>query len=121
MNKKTKILYIDDEPFNCMLFKETFNDEYAVYTAHSGNEGLKILSEIKEIHIVISDMRMPIMNGLEFITMAKQEFPEKKYFILTGNEISQEMRQAIQNKLIIKYFQKPLDSHNIKKAINATI
>ena len=71
-NQKTTILYVDDEEINLFIFEQTFQDDYKVFTANSGEEGLKQLDNHAEsILVVISDMRMPNMNGVEFITQAK--------------------------------------------------
>ena len=68
----TTILYVDDEDVNLFLFEKTFESYYTVITAKSGDEGLKKIEEHqKDIAVVISDMRMPGMNGIEFIEIAR--------------------------------------------------
>ena len=79
------ILYVDDEDMNLFLFKSNFGKKYPVFTANSGPEGLKVLEENDDkIIVVISDMSMPGMNGVEFIMKAQQKYPLIGYFILTG-------------------------------------
>ena len=75
MSEKITILYVDDEELNLELFKINFNKEYNVITAESGKKGLEMLFAFPEIKIVISDMRMPGMSGIEFISIAKREYP----------------------------------------------
>jgi two-component system, response regulator, stage 0 sporulation protein F len=118
MNKNIAILYVDDEPINLELFKINFGKKYKVQTADSGYEGLKYLNSSPDIQIVISDMKMPGMNGIEFIKLAKQNFPNILFFILTGFEITEEIADALNNKLIIKYFRKPLDLKEIEGSIS---
>ena len=84
MSSKITVLYIDDEPINLMLFEEIFSQNYEIITAGSGSEGLKILQSNPLIKVVISDMKMPVMNGIDFNSKAKTEFPDIVYFILTG-------------------------------------
>ena len=117
MNEKSSILYIDDEPLNIMLFEINFGKKYNVITAKSGYEGLEKLNADHTIKIVFSDMKMPEMNGLEFINKAKIKFPEKEYYILTGYDLLEDIALAVKNNLIKKYFCKPFNIPEIEKSI----
>jgi len=117
MNEKPTILYIDDEPLNVMLFEINFKKRYNVITANSGFNGLEQLQNNKMIKIVFSDMKMPGMNGVEFIRQAKKDFPEKEYFILTGYDLLDDISLAIKTNLIKKYFCKPFNVPEIEKSI----
>ena len=117
MTSKTAILYVDDEPINLKLFELNFRSKYSILTASGGFEGLEILKNTPKISIVISDMKMPRMNGLEFIATAKKTFPNITYFILTGYDITDEINEAITTNLIDKYFRKPFNFKEINNAI----
>lgn len=104
---KTEILYVDDEDINLMLFSKLFGKKYEIIAAKSGNEGIKKLSECPEIKIIVSDMRMPGMSGIEFIYQAKAQRPELKCFILTGYDITAEISEALKNRVIERHFTKP--------------
>ena len=117
MNEKTSILYVDDEPLNTMLFKAYFKQTFNVYICDSGLNGLERLRLNPEIKVVISDMKMPNMNGIEFIRLAKNEFPNIAYFILTGYDINEEIADALNSNLILKYFRKPFNEKEIEKTI----
>ena len=121
MNDKATILYVDDEPFNLLLLKRLFKEEYHVLTASSGWEGLDILYSEKRIRAVISDMKMPGMNGIEFITKAKEAFPDTAFFILTGFDCTPEISDALKNNLISKYFSKPLNTRDILESLKKAI
>ncbi len=118
MKNLVNILYVDDEKINLELFSLVFRKKFKVITAESGFEGLQKLEENKDICIVISDMKMPEMNGLEFINTAKKKFSNLVYFILTGFEITEEISQALNERLINKYFKKPFNSKEIETTIN---
>src|SRR5512145_2148147 len=109
---KTKVLYVDDEPINLQLFKINFTEKFDVYIAKDGFEGLEILDKELGIMVIICDMKMPEMNGIEFVKHAKERYPDKKYYILTGYEITSEIQEALDSGLILRYFSKPL---NIKE------
>lgn len=118
---KTKILYVDDEPINLQLFEINFRNDYCVLTAESGFKGLEILKSEPEILLVISDMKMPGMNGIEFIKIAKQEYPNILFYILTGFEITEEIEGALNEELILKYFHKPFDMKELKNSIEEAL
>jgi response regulator RpfG family c-di-GMP phosphodiesterase len=116
--KTISLLYVDDEPANLFLFKASFQNSFKVYTATSGTEGLTILDKKPgEIIVVISDMRMPKMNGVEFIRAAKSKHGHVAYFILTGFDFNEEIEEALKDGLINKFFTKPFDTNLIESAI----
>ena len=116
-----KILYVDDETINLQLFKINFGKKYEVLIAENAMIGLEILNNYPDISVVISDMKMPEMNGIEFIKKSKVKFPDKNYFILTGYDISIEIQEAINVGLIIKCFKKPFNKSEIDSEIELTI
>jgi two-component system response regulator (stage 0 sporulation protein F) len=121
MEDKPSILYVDDEEINLMLFEANFREKYKVITADSGKQALKLLEKISDISVVISDMRMPKMNGIEFIKKAKQKYPKLSFYILTGYDINQEISSALNNKLINNYFRKPFNIEEISGSINVSV
>jgi len=121
-NTITTILYVDDEDMNLFLFDSAFSTKYNVITATSGQQGLDKLYEHKsDIVVVISDMRMPGMNGIEFIAKAKEKFENIAYFILTGFAYDDNIDRALKTGLISKFFTKPFKINEIEKAIQDAI
>jgi len=120
ITKKT-ILYVDDEQTNLMLFKFNFQKKFNIITAISGKEGLAVLHSNPGIALVISDMRMPEMNGLEFMRKAKAEFPNLVFFLLTGFDFTPEIREAINERLIHKYLSKPFKITEMEDSINLVL
>ena len=115
--EKLNILYVDDEDINLMLFKINLGKKYEIYTALDPVKGLEILESNSDIKVVLSDMKMPFMNGIEFIKKAGEKYPEIYYYILTGYNITEEIENALQEGLILKYFQKPFNMKDIDKNI----
>lgn len=114
-------MYVDDEVLNRQLFALNFNRKYEVIIAESGISALNLLEEHLDTIIVISDMKMPMMTGIEFIQKAKVKYPDIKYFILTGYDITDEILKALDTKLILRYFRKPFDVNEIDNAINTVL
>ncbi|MCF6240989.1 MAG: response regulator [Bacteroidales bacterium] len=121
MEKKINILYVDDEQINLQLFSMLFEKKFNILTASSGNEGLNILAKKNNFSIVISDMKMPEMNGIEFIKKAREQYKNIRYFILTGFEITKEISEALKQKIICSYFKKPFIPTDIEEKINEVL
>ncbi|MBN1117739.1 MAG: response regulator [Bacteroidales bacterium] len=114
---KPKILYVDDEIINLELFKINFEEDYQVITAESGFEALKIVEKSSDLSIIISDLKMPGMNGLEFISKAKEHDPMYICIMLTAFAESDIMMKAINEELIYRYLLKPWNREELHKII----
>lgn len=114
---KPTVLYIDDEFINIEVFKANFEDDYELITAESGEEGLKILEKENNISVVISDMKMSEMDGLEFINIAKTKYPDLICFLLTGYLITDDILEAIEKKIVTDSFIKPFNKEKIDREI----
>lgn len=121
MPEKVKLLYVDDEEINLTLLRINLSRNYEVLTSLSGIQGLEILNNNPEVKVIISDMRMPGMNGIEFSKKVKEKYPDKKFYILTGYDITPEIQDALKNKLIVKYFRKPFNLNEIEIALSDVI
>jgi len=104
-----KVLYVDDEIINVQLFKMMFRNTFEVATAGSGAEGLQILQNDSRINVVISDWKMPEMDGVEFILKVKEMKPDMCCFMLSSYLVFQELQPMIDEGIIKYYFQKPFD------------
>lgn len=111
-----KILYVDDEQINLELFKINFRNDFDIRIANSALKGLEILQN-EEIDVVISDLKMPQMNGLEFIEKIKSANPSKVCILLTAFMESDVMLKAINNELIFRYIMKPWRKDELKQII----
>ena len=69
------ILYVDDEPHNLSAFAATYRRLYKIFTAESAEEGRKILDK-EDIHVIITDQRMPRTTGVEFLASILEIYPE---------------------------------------------
>ncbi len=121
-NDSIGVLYVDDEEINLFLFEATFSSKYEVITALSGKAGLeKLESYHHKIIVVISDMNMPEMNGIEFIGQAASKFNNISFFILTGYNYNEEIEAALNANLIQKFFSKPFNEKEIDEAIREVL
>ncbi|MEZ5084405.1 MAG: histidine kinase [Bacteroidales bacterium] len=117
MEKKDfTILYVDDEIHNLISFRATFRREYKIFTAQSGEEGLQVLNE-KEVHLVLSDQRMPGMTGVEFLERVNHAFPETVRMIITGFSDIDAVIGAINKGGVNRYITKPWDEREMRVTI----
>jgi response regulator RpfG family c-di-GMP phosphodiesterase len=111
------ILCVDDEQSILNALKRLLRKEgYQLMFANSGKEGLEIL-KAHEIHLVISDQRMPEMSGTEFLEIVKEKYPEVLRIILTGYSDIDSITESINKGNIYKFFFKPWNDIRLKSEI----
>jgi YesN/AraC family two-component response regulator len=118
--KKYKILYVDDEMINLESFQLAFyyNKSFEVFTASSGFEGLQLLQEnLTKFDLVISDMKMPEMDGLTFIKNIKELNNSLPCLILSGYSETDEAIDALNNGIIIDYIMKPFGMDELESIL----
>ena len=116
--EKNSLLFVDDETDLLDLVKETFEEDFEVFIADSGEKGLQTLRDNPEINVVVTDQRMPGLTGTEFAAKAHEEINENiPFYLLTGYTDFEVATQAINDRHISKYFQKPFDADDLKKKI----
>ena len=84
-NKKHTILAVDDEQNNLSFLHRTLRGEYNILLASSGEEALEFVEEYgDEISLIVSDQKMPIMEGTEFFKRISENYPHIIKILLTG-------------------------------------
>lgn len=113
---KPKILYVDDEQNNLIVFRSSFRRYYDIYTATSASEGLKIIDE-NDISIIITDQRMPGMTGIEFLKNLPEDLLAIR-MILTGFSDVSAIIEAINSGKVYRYITKPWNKDELKVTID---
>lgn len=115
MNKS--ILFVDDEKAILNSLMRAFMDyEYDVFFAQSGKEALSIL-ENNSIDLVISDMRMPLMDGRTLLKTVKEKYPDTLRMMLSGYADKNEVIKALIDGSAIIYLLKPWNHEELLKSI----
>lgn len=117
---KNKILYLDDEPSNLNVFKATFRREYEVFITDSATEAFEILKN-NDIKIIISDQRMPKMNGCKFLKKAAKDYPDVLRMLLTGYSDINVVIEAVNEGKVFKVLNKPWDAAKLIKSFEQGI
>ena len=113
-----KLLVVDDELDNLELLHRTFRRSYRVYRASSGQEALECLKQHGEMAIIISDQRMPKMNGTEFLSLTTDEYPDTIRIVLTGYTDVEDLVDAINSGQVFKYITKPWKPNELRQVID---
>ncbi len=114
------ILYIDDEKDNLTVFQSAFRRDYKVHLAVSGKEGLQIMKK-EDIHLVITDQRMPEMTGIEFLEKIMPDYPDCIRMILTGFSDVEAIIQAINKGRVYRYITKPWNRNELKVTMDRAL
>jgi len=107
VEKRTVLFVDDDEAILCSLERGLLDESYNKLFAKSSKEALEILKR-EEVHVIVTDMRMPEMNGLELLRIARKEYPNITGMVLTGYELDTELQNAVDQGEIFKLIPKPL-------------
>ena len=104
--KRTVLCVDDDEIVLASLVNGLQDQPYNILAAKSSEEALEILQD-KEVHVILADMCMPEMTGLELLRTVRKDYPDIIGMILTGYMQDTELRAAEENGEIFKLIPKP--------------
>lgn len=118
MAEHVTILCVDDEANVLKSLKRLFLDEdYEILTAESGKEGLVLLEQRQPVQVVISDYRMPAMDGVAFFKQVHERWPETIRIVLSGYADTAAVVAAINEGRVYKFIPKPWNDDELKMAI----
>lgn len=118
---KGRLLCVDDERQILTSLRRLFRRSgHAVITANSAAEGLEVLAH-NEIDVVISDMRMPEMDGNQFLTEVARQWPDTVRMLLTGYSDMDSTIGAINNGGIYRYIPKPWDDTDLLMCVDRAL
>ncbi len=113
---KARILILDDEENNLISFTSAFRKEYTIFAVQDHHSAYRILED-EEIHIVISDQRMPSVSGVDFLESVVQRHPETVRMLLTGFDDFEPAIEALNRGAIYRYISKPWDEVELRLSL----
>ena len=116
-----KILLVDDEPAVLMGYERLLRKEFQVTTVIGGAAGLVLLKHQGPFAVVVSDMRMPEMNGIEFLLKVQRDFPEAVRVMLTGDSDVQTAVDAVNQGKIFRFLSKPCNKETLVKTLKDSL
>lgn len=117
--KKAKILLVDDEQQVLEALARGLRRTFDIHTATSGADGLAILAREPDIAIVMSDMRMPVMNGAAFLAQVRLVAPDSVRLLLTGQADMEDAISAINEGHIFRFLRKPCPPELMQSSLAA--
>jgi response regulator RpfG family c-di-GMP phosphodiesterase len=118
---KPRILCVDDEPHVVEGLALVLRREYEVHTASTAEDALKKLRDVADLAVVVSDMRMPKLDGAAFLHQAVLRRPEAARILLTGQADRDEAIRAVNQGQIFRFLTKPCPPEELKAAIGAGV
>lgn len=102
-----KILFVDDEENVLSALKRQFRKTHEVHTAVGGAAGLEAIARGESFAVIVADMQMPEMNGVEFLREAKKRSPDSQRLMLTGNADQKTATDAVNEGCVFRFLNKP--------------
>src|SRR5207248_1870494 len=114
--KKHTLLVIDDEPDVCDSVHDLLRREFNVLRAKNAEEGFKLMRE-NEVHIIMTDQRMPKVTGVELLTRVRQGHPQAVRMLFTGYSDLDSIIAAINQGHIFKFMKKPWQPAELEESV----
>lgn len=114
---KEKILLVDDEPNVLESIQRQLRNRFESVTAQSGEEALALLKTEGPFAVIVSDMRMPGMNGIQLLSQVKDMYPETVRIMLTGNADQGTAVEAVNDGQIFRFLNKPCSTATLATSL----
>jgi diguanylate cyclase (GGDEF)-like protein len=116
-----KLLFVDDDKISANSFKHQINGKYDIDIAENAETAIKFIKENETYPVIIADMNMPGMNGIDFLEKVKELSPLSTRIMLTGNADLEVAINAINKGNIFRFLTKPSSKENILNVIELSI
>ncbi len=116
-----KLLFVDDEPNILSGLRRQLRGVFEIGTANNGQEALDIIAASEPFAVIVSDFRMPGMDGIQFLAHAKAVSPESVRILLTGHADLGTAIEAVNNGAIFRFLTKPCPPAVLTDALQAGV
>lgn len=116
-----KILLVDDEPRILAGLRRRLSDRFNLLGAETSAEAMKLLEEHNDIAVVVADMRMPDVDGIELLREMRLHWPEVRRIMLTANTDQSTAVAAANQGKVFRFFCKPCDTDQLAAALQDAI
>jgi len=116
-----KILFVDDEENVLAAYTRVLRKRFVIETATGGTEALERMKSSGPYAVIVSDMRMPEMNGVQLLARVKEISPDTVRVMLTGNADQQTATDAVNKGAIFRFLTKPCESEVLGEVIQAAL
>ena len=119
--KKYDVLFVDDEPIALQSFERQLKKRFSIRTAGSAAEALAILQVDGPCAVIVSDMRMPGMDGIQLFSRVKDLYPDTVRIMLTGNADQETAIEAVNSGQIFRFLTKPTTPQMLTASLDLAI
>lgn len=116
-----RILFVDDDPNVLEAYQRNLRKRYCIETAINGEQGLKLISQRESYAVIVADMQMPVMNGIEFLVQAQRRSPNSVRVMLTGNVDQTTAVEAVNQGHVYQFLSKPCSPEMLASALDNAI
>ncbi|MBK8231192.1 MAG: response regulator [Candidatus Eisenbacteria bacterium] len=117
MNERHRILLVDDEPNVLSGLSRQLRGQFQISTANSGQEALDLLQTTGPFAVVMSDMRMPNMNGVELLSAVRERRPDAVRIILSGQSDFIDSIKAVNEGRVFRFLLKPCHRDELRQVL----
>lgn len=117
-NPQINLLLVDDEPLVLQSLSATFRRQYNIFTATNGKDAIEIVRQ-NQIHVVLSDQRMPGMLGHEVLRIIKTISPSTIRILLTGYSDLDAIMNSVNSGEVFRYLTKPWKVDQLRETVSA--
>ena len=116
------VMLVDDEPNILQSLKRLLRWEtFRIVTATSGQDALDLLSQLSNVALILSDQRMPHMNGAELLMRSREYAPDSIRVLLTGYSDLSDAADAVNKGGISRYLNKPWDDTELLQVVRGAV
>ena len=118
---KPRILWVDDEKSLIESMKRQLHADFDITAAYSGDEALKVIGKNEPFGVIVSDQKMPGMDGIEFLSIVKDIAPDTTRIMLTGYAEQETAIEAVNQGQIFRFLTKPCPPHQILRTLRDAV
>jgi response regulator RpfG family c-di-GMP phosphodiesterase len=113
-----RILFVDDEPNVLSAIKRQLANKFRIDTATAPQEALKAVAQNGSYAVVVSDLRMPVMDGIQFLSKVRDMSPDTIRMMLTGNADLNTAIKAVNEGSVFRFLTKPCAENELTNVLN---
>jgi response regulator RpfG family c-di-GMP phosphodiesterase len=118
---KAKVLFVDDEQNVLNGIRRGLRNDFDVHTASSGEEALRLLEDGEAFRVIVSDCRMPNMDGIELLQRCSKVAPLSVRIMLTGNTDQETAVRAVNTGDVFKFVNKPCEVQALRQVVGLAV
>ena len=121
MSATKRILLVDDDEFILICVKRMLEPRFEFDTAVGAQQALDAVTTRGPFAVIVTDMRMPGMSGIELLSRTREISPQTVGLLLSGDGHTDQTDASIKNGVVFRLVEKPCDSAELTQAIEAAL